>query len=470
MSDARRFRWAPTSTRMVAGTLVSTAAVVAAVTAVSVPWPTLTREPVRIAAVPAPSASVLSCAGGLLVLGRDVEDAASIAGATSQSVTFGGEPGAPEAEWSRLAPPAPGVDEGAQVFVAAPDGRSRTDIAAAGSATIRDEDIAGFAASACRPPLLESWLVGGAATTGAADLVILGNPGTVPATVDLTVFGAEGPAVPAGGAGLVLPPGTQRVLPLSGLALGAESPVVRVTATGAPVQASLQASITRVLEPGGADQVDPVVEPEAVQIMEGVRVTAAPVRGQDATSLVRILSPSRDATATVTATKVGGSASALTIGNVPLTAGVPTEVSLEGLAEGLYTVRVDADAPVVAGARQATGFDAGDDFAWYAPAPAVEAPSLFAVPAGAAATLVVGNAGAEPVVAELTVAGGDDPQRITVAPGTSAAVPLRAQTVYRLDPGEGSVRAGISMAGDGALAGYPLWSADAAARPIVVYP
>ena len=63
MSDRRVFRWATTSARLLAGTLVAVAFVVGVVTAVSVPWPTVAREPVAIEATPAPSASVLVCTG-----------------------------------------------------------------------------------------------------------------------------------------------------------------------------------------------------------------------------------------------------------------------------------------------------------------------------------------------------------------------------------------------------------------------
>ena len=66
MSDRRVFRWATTSARMLAGTLVAVAFVVAVVTAAAVPWPTLTHEPLRVEATPAPSDSVVACTGGLL--------------------------------------------------------------------------------------------------------------------------------------------------------------------------------------------------------------------------------------------------------------------------------------------------------------------------------------------------------------------------------------------------------------------
>ena len=94
MSDRRVFRWATTSTRLLAGTAVSALAVVAVVTAVSVPWPTLAREPLSVSAVPAPSASVASCDGGLLSVGRDVADVDAISLAKPQLLTTGVSEGA----------------------------------------------------------------------------------------------------------------------------------------------------------------------------------------------------------------------------------------------------------------------------------------------------------------------------------------------------------------------------------------
>ncbi|HCU77031.1 MAG TPA: large extracellular alpha-helical protein, partial [Microbacterium sp.] len=54
----------------------------------------------------------------------------------------------------------------------------------------------------------------------------LSNPGEVAATVTLTVYGAGGAEVPPGGGDIVVRPGAQRIIPLAGLALGEESPVV----------------------------------------------------------------------------------------------------------------------------------------------------------------------------------------------------------------------------------------------------
>ena len=472
MSDRRVFRWASTSTRLLAGTAVSVVAVVAVVTAVSVPWPTLTREPLSIAAVPAPAASVASCDGGLLSVGRDVTDVESISLAKRQLVTSGVSESAPEPEEQVLEVAGLPGGDGPSVFTSPPENRQRVDVAAAGAATATDDDLAGYAASACRPPLLESWLVGGSAETGAADLVLLANPGVVPATVQLTVFGADGPQTPPGGTDVVVPAGEQRVVPLAGLVIGEASPVLRVSAAGAPVHASLQASITRTLTPGGVEQVGAVAEPQPLQTITGISVTGDPGAegASDAATVLRMLSPSADGTARITVTATGREQPALEPEDVPLVAGEPVEVELGGLAVGTYTVDVAADAPVVAAVWQTTGFDEGDDFAWYAPSPAIGVASLFAVPSGPPPALTLVNQGDEP--AEVSVSSADGSYRLELAVPANGSMTARlsSRTVYVLDPGSSEIRAGLSLTGKGALAGIPVWPADAASPEIVVYP
>jgi hypothetical protein len=467
MSDRRVFRWATTGARVLAGTLVAAAFVVATVTAAAIPWPTLAREPVEVVATPAPEASVLACAGPLLALGRDAAQAADIAVAAPQSVTSGGRADAEPPTELQLESTVPGSTP--TVLVAQPAGRTRTDVTAAGSSTVADDDLAGFAASACRPPLMESWLVGGATTTGSSDILILGNPGEVPATVELTAYGTSGPVVPPGGE-LVVDAGTQQVVSLAGLALGESSPVIRVSATGAPVTAVLQASLTRTLLPGGVDQVGALEAPEPTLIIPGVSVATTDGPATDAATVVRLLSPSADATALVTVTPTGSAQPAGQPTSVTLTAGMPLDLDLGGLVPREYTVRIDADAPVVGAVWQTTGFAEGADFAWYTPAPALAVPSLFATPAGPAAALTVMNPTDAGVDVTVDAVDGSSSTTVTVPAGQSARFSLRSRTVYAIDAGGSGVRAGVSLTGRGALAGYPVWSADAAAEPITVYP
>ena len=469
MSDRRVFRWATTSARLLVGSAVAVAAVVAVVTAVSVPWPTLMRDPLSVVATPAPAASMIACDGALLAIGRDPTDADAVSIAAPQSVVGGVNEGdAPEERQLE----AVDVGPGPLSYVAPPFERRAVDIAATGAATIASDDLAGFAASACRPPLLDSWLVGGSAATGAADLVLLANPGTVPATVQLTVFGAAGPQTPPGGADLVVAPGTQRIVPLAGLALGEEAPVVLVSAVGAPVHASLQASITRTLIPGGVDQVGPVPQAEKTQTITGITVMRADtgaVAPTDQPAVLRILSPTADTKARVTVTTAGRTEPVGDTQEVSLQAGIPLELALSALGAGSYTVTVDADAPVVSAVWQATGVEEGDDFAWYTPAPEVTVPSLFATPSGPTPTLTVVNPSQQPVVVEVAAIDRGEPLRLTVPARGSAETRLAARTVYRLDP-EAPVSAGLSFAGDGALAGIPVWPADVATPAILVYP
>lgn len=471
MSDRRVFRWATTSARILAGTLASAVAVVAVVTAVSLPWPTLVRQPVAVSATPAPADTVVVCDGGLLAAGRDPADAAQITSVAPQTITSGVTESAKPPTETNLAAPTLSGGDGPAVFTGLPQGRSRTDVAASGSATVGADDISGFAASACRPPLLESWLIGGSGATGAADIVVLSNPGTVAATVQLTTYTSSGAQTPPGGE-LTIAPGTQEFVPLAGLVLGEAAPVIRVSAVGAPIRASLQTSITRTLVPGGVDQVGAVAAPAKTQTIAGVTVTAAPgaTGASDAATVLRMLSPATAATATVTVTSVGGSDPVAAPQQVPLTAGQPAEIELGGLPVGVYDVVVNADQPVVSAVWQTTGFDKGSDFAWYTASPLVAAPSLFAIPTGAPPLLTLVNAAKDPVVVRVTSPDSSFRTEVTVAAQGSTSVRLAPGEVYELDPGATGIRAGLSLTADGALAGFPVWPADAAAPAIVVYP
>ncbi|MET0782427.1 MAG: DUF5719 family protein, partial [Microbacterium sp.] len=204
----------------------------------------------------------------------------------------------------------------------------------------------------------------------------------------------------------------------------------------------------------------------------GVTVTQNPGAegASDAATVVRLLSPGADTTATITASPIGASQQPSAPITVPLAAGIPTAVELGGLAVGQYTVEVAAGAAVVAAVWQTTGFGAGSDFAWYTPAPAVTAPSLFAAPPGPVPVLTLANPTETAITVTVDSVDGSSTTEVTVAPGASEAVRLTARTVYLLDAGGGGIRAGVSQTGDGALAGFPVWSSDAAAQQITVYP
>lgn len=465
MSDRRLVRVAAASARLVAGAAIAAAAVVGTVAAIAAPWPQYRAEPVRVDATPEASDTLLACDGPLLALGRSADSANGLTAAAAQQIVSG--PADAAAVTSALTGATADASGDAQALRAAPRDRTPTPLAAAGSATVASADLIGFSASACRAPLAESWLVGGATTTGANDLVVLANPGDVPATVQLSVYGAQGVQTPPSGQNLVVPAGQRRVVPLAGLLLGEESPVVRVEASGAPVHASLQASLTRVLLPGGSDQVAPARQADTRLVMPGVQVVTS-AEGQAGTVL-RLLSPGSDATATVTVIPMDATASAAPPTEVPLTAGLPTSLDLSGLSAGAYTVEVSATSPIVGATWSTTGFGEGADFAWYADAPEISAPTVVAVAdgAGSSASLVLAAGDAEAAVTLTPLEGGNAAATTVVANG-AVAVPVAAG-VYRLEA-TAPVRAAMSYVGTGALASYPLWPADAAASALTVLP
>lgn len=464
MSERRLLRWATTSARVVVGTGVAVVAVIAVTAGVAASWPTHASNPVQVTATPAPSDVAVACDGPLLALGRVVEQAGEYTLAAAQDVVSG--PASADAVQSDLSAPAGATP---QRFVAPPLDGVAASFAASGSSSVDASDLRGFAASACRPPLMESWIVGGSSAVGSNDLVLLANPGDVAATVQITVFGASGPRTTPGGTNRVVPAGAQIVVPLAGIAAGEVSPVIRVTATGAPVAAALQSSLIRTLAPGGVDKVSPLAEAAPRQVIPGVSVTlaAGEAGASDAATFVRLLAPAADASATVSVYRADGSLAA-PASSVPLVAGAPSELELGGLDVGRYTIVVEADTPVVAGAWGTTGFGEGSDFAWYAAAPDVTLPTTFAVAAGESPVLTITNTGADAASVEVA-SDGDDAQSVELAAGEIAEVPLTAGRVYTLDPSS-AVAAAVSYASSGAVAGYPIWGADAAAGPVVVFP
>lgn len=445
------------------GVVVAVAFLAGATALVAAPWPVRTAEPVMITAAPPAVQTVLACTGPLLMLGADRSDAAALSPVAPQNVTARSDDA--DVQWSELA--APDVPESAPAaLVASPNEGRRVEAAAAGSAQIESEDIRGLAAAACARPAIETWLVGGGVDVGSADLVLLSNPGAVAARADITVYGGDGAGAPATGAGIVVAPGTQRVIPLASLALGQTQPVLRVTASSAPLHVVLQSSITRTLVPGGVDVGAAVVAPETSLTIPSVSVFASP-SADTSTVSVRLLAPAAAATATVTLVSVGGEA--LDPIEMALEADRPAVLALPGVSAGTYTVHVEATGPVVAAVWHTTGLGEGSDFAWSTPAQPLTGATLAAVAQGPDPTLaLVADDDGDRVVTVTAAAGGGASTQVTVPAGRAVTLPVSPGDVYVIDPDGGGVRASISFTGGGALAGYPVAPSEQAAAEVDV--
>lgn len=460
MSGNRAVRVAATSARLLTGAAVAVASVVGVTLAIAAPWPTVTNAPAQARVTPLPGDTVLVCNGDFRAIGRDPSNPQEMVSAASPRLTVEGSAGAPE-----MTPLTTGdlVDAGEVRRLAAPvDGRTAPLLAAAESLTLASDDLAGFAAAPCREATTESWLVGGSVATGAEDLIVLTNPGAVPSTVTLTPYGsARGPST------VIVPAGAQIAVPLTSVAAGAEAPVVKVAATGAPVRAVLQSSLTQTLDPVGIDLQDAVSGPRRQAVIGGVEVHQSEGDGATTASL-RLLSPQADAEAVVTVRAVGESSVASEF-TMSLSAGTPAEVALTSLDPGTYNVHVEAAAPVLSAVRQQQGAGPDADFAWATPSPLLDDQVLVAVPAGPAARLILVNDDAADVAVTLAAVDGGAGKDISVPAGSSVAVDVQARTVYSLET-SGSVRASVTMAAAGALATWPVWPAAGAEQSITVYP
>lgn len=448
--------------RGLAGLAVSGLAAATAVAGALAPWPGVSGSAASVDVTPAPSETVLACEGPILALGRDATAAGAISIAGPVQLTAGTGSG-DHLEPQPLAQPAAPGDDAPLRFVQVPVDRETDPIAAASSAHRDDDDLTGFAASACRPPALESWIVGGDTGVGESDILLLANPTDASATVELTVFGAADPVTPPGYGALSIPAATQIAVPLAGIAGADADPVIRVTATGSPVRAALQSSLVRTLDPAGLDRQGAVTS-AARQVFPGVVVTEAAAGGEGAAAIVRLLGRGGgEATITATPADGGGAASEF---SVAYQADRPVAVELGDLPAGRYTVTVEAGEPLVAAAWQTTGFGQEVDFAWQTPSPEVTAATLLAVPEGPEPTLHL----AGPAATDVTLTDDTGATATVTVGATGASVPLRPGATYTVDAGDAPIHGAVSYLGERAIASIPLWPDPAAPEPVTVYP
>lgn len=460
MTGNRAFRVAATGARVLTGAVVAGACVIGVVLGVTATWPTVVGEPAQVQVTPLPGDTMLVCNGDLRAVGRDPSNPLEMVSAASPELTVEGSSGRPES--SPL--PAKELADGgsAQRLVGAVEGRRAPLLGATESASLAQSDLSGLAAAPCRPASIESWLVGGTVATGTEDLVVLTNPGVVPSTVSLVVYGSV-----RASSTVIVPAESQIALPLTSIAAGSDFPIVRVTATGAPVRAVLQSSLTRTLDPSGIDLQDAVPAAQRQPVLPGIQVFENQGDNADM-AVLRLMSPEVDSQAVVRISEVG-SATIADEFTVPLTADAPAELSLSALSPGNYTMSIESDNPVLAGVRQQDAAGPQNDFAWVMPAPELEDEVFVAVPSGPSPRVVLVNSEDADAIVQIAPATGGDTIEVTVPAGSSASVDVKPRTVYSMSA-SASVHASVTMSAAGALAVWPVWPAAGAQQSITVYP
>ena len=449
------------------------------VAAIVAPLPGVEADPPSTVVQPAESRQLRVCPGPLLALAEDAAEATTATSFGSAPIAIAAEPADALVEQVPVeAPDNPGAaSDGGPVAIAAEPGAVDGGLlAGAQSEEAATTSVSGFAASACAEPASESWLVAGATDVGRSGLVLLANPGLVSSTVDVRVIGESGPVEAPGALGVIVPPGTQRVLSLAGLAPNVRSTVVHVTSTGGPIAAALQHSVVLGLEPAGVELSTPASPPATSQAIPGFVVAdrrgVAPqedhAEGDDHPA-IRLLATELDTTAAIEVRDEDGA----TVSRIDseLVAGRSIDVPIGVVDPGAYTVLVTADAPVVAAARATVLGDGDDpivaDLSWtVASAPLLDRATV-AVPPGPGPVLHLANPGDEPVVATVSIDGVE--REATVPAGGAASVGLAPDARVVLTGVEG-LHASVSFRGDAELSSMPVAPPGPLDAPVRVYP
>lgn len=453
--------------RAATGLLVVAAAAAGVVLVGNVPLPAVAREPLALTVDTTQDTSrTLTCAGSFSELGADPERPGVAIPVGEAGLATSGSP-------SDSATLGRGEGAGLPRVVSAPMSEP---LAGAQFQAIDSETLRGAAASSCAEPNNEQWLIGGASSLGFATTLSLGNPGTVPATVSITVYDENGAVDALQTAGVIVAPGTQQTVSLNGYAPDRERLAVRVESTGAPVTAHLGVAQSSGITPFGISGVTPQTDPATSLVIPAIENADGDGRGPNDSGegdafpvIVRALAPGEaGGSATVRALDENGKST--DVGQIELAPNAVGELSVTTLPAGANALVIDADVPIIAGAvGSADDADTREhDFEWFTPAPVIAADTEVAAAVVSGGRMIVVNP--SDTAAEVTISRADGKGKDTSATiGPGAAVALTAPAGALITSSE-PVYAGVRYVTDTAIAGYPILAPDPRDGTLTVYP
>jgi len=426
---------------------------------------------------PVPADQQRVCPGPALALAADAGQASQPSAIGRFSTVYGTD--GPDTQTRNLKPDAStdSADQAPLALTAAtPQGATRPPLfAGAQVQSVSSPDLAGLAAASCAEASADSWLVAGATTLGQTSLVLLSNPTSVDATVNLDLYTETGRVAAPGATGIVVPAGAQKVVPLAGLAPSATAPVVHVSTTGGAVVATMQQSFEQGIDPRGVELAGPTGAPSRVQTISGVTIAslAAVTAAQSAEAVsvefptVRVFVPgTQDAQITVGAVGETGTAAGNSYAQT-VKAGNVAEIPLDHLKDGNFDVTVRSSVPVVAAVRTSVIGTKTRDFAWFVSSPPITDSQLVAVPPGPGPRLHFANAADKDVKVKIQPESGPPISLAVPAEGGTGAAVHSGR--YTITGGDGLV-AGVSFTGDGQTSAFAVSPAGPLASPIEVYP
>ena len=449
--------------RALTGIVIVAVAAALAVFAGNASLPSVMRDPVAVQVDTRQTGErELVCAGSFAQLGTDAQDPGAAVPSGATTTVIAGDPlGQRELLRERDGGTAPTVLRAA----------IGTPFAAAQTQSVRTTDLRGLTAQSCVEPVNEQWLVGGSTAVGASTTLNLGNPSEKPATVELALFDEKGRIDSALTSGVLVPAGSERIVPLNGYAPGRDRLAVRVVSTGAAVSASLGVGQVDGLQSFAIDTVTRQLAPSTRLAVPGV---ANPGDGDDAGPtdadhldefpvLVRALSAEgTPGTARVSALFNGSAAQEL--GEIELSGAEVGELEVKHWPADAIAVVIDADVPIVGGVLGTAAGNRRHDTAWFTPAPALPAGTPVAA-AVAGGSLVLANPGDADAL--VTVGAGEAERDYRVPAGTALTVQAAADSRIVSDA---PIHAGVVLASGGDIAGYPVLAEHETSTTLTVYP
>jgi hypothetical protein len=483
------------SGRIVIGLVGIGVAIVTVVGSSVVALPSIRSTPPSVVVTPVPTAQQLVCPGAVLRLADASGKGATTASAIGAPATnFSSSTGSVDSTPLEVTDSSTGGTAAAPAVISTPpstsDPTAQLLLSGAQSQTVRDPDYVGLAAADCAVATGDTWLSGGSTSVGRTTLITLSNPTQVAATVDLSIFGENGPITAPGTSGIVVAPDGQRVLSLAGFEPNVISPVVHVTSTGGQIVAVLQESIVRGLVPGGVDIIGATAGPSLTNIIPGLQIgdptglqqlASGGVDFADLAAVLRLYAPGSGTVATTISLIPEDGKTIGTSFSYSLEAGRVTDVPIGELGRGSYTVSIVSPVPLVASARVSaavpqtpapaapavTASTIATDFAWLSSASELTTRAQLTVAPGSSPVLHLANLTAKPTTVELAMVGGGTKQ-VVVPAGASTLLPVEPGETYQLTGFE-SLYAAVTLTDGGFIAHYTVHPPGTASTPVRVF-
>ncbi len=242
---------------------------------------------------------------------------------------------------------APGVTtvgvtrSGSALFSA--QGASATELVAGAEVLGTTSPTRGYATYPCQPPTVSQWLIGGATTPGRTSVLYIANVDATQATVDLDVWSDLGKSSARSLSGITIPPRSVEPVSLALVEPARAMYVVHVTATSGQVTSAMLETGQKALASLGVDVV-PSVQAPMTQSVLGVLPAGTKW------AHLGLLSPGTATAVHVSLVTSDGTYPLAGAENLALEADKVTLVSIpDDALVGDAVVRVEADAPIVAG-------------------------------------------------------------------------------------------------------------------------